>query len=196
MMSSHNPPVCECFRYFPHEFVVPSDYTRLYNSLHTACRLNHYQCFIRMFQQINLDPTEENRRRKLEYIRLIFEHSREDWINSILQDDPKYLPLEAFAFAAEFSCLNAFRSLAQSGYSLNSEVMRFLEQNYAAIRYNEPWWRDYLQTIPDSLLRPCPRLRHFIDIRKRILHFQEETKQVLSNYIPIALVKYGVNEYL
>ena len=195
-MSSSNHSVCECFRYFPREFVVPSDYTRLYNSLHMACRQNHYSCFIQMFQQINLDPTEENRRRKLEYIRLIFEHSREDWVASILEDDPTYLPLEAITFAAEFSCMNAFRSLVRSGYSLNSEVMRFLEQNYAAIRYNEPWWRDYLQTIPESLLRPCPRLRHFIDIRKRILQFQEETKQVLSNHIPMALIKYGVIEYL
>ena len=195
-MSSSNHSVCECILYFPREFVVPSDYTRLYNSLHMACRLNHYQCFIQILQQINLDPTEENRRRKLEYIRLIFEHSREDWVASILQNSFDVLPLEAFAFAAEFSCLNAFRSLAQSGYSLNSEVMRFLEQNYAAIRYNEPWWRDYLQTIPESLLRPCPRLRHFIDIRKRILQFQEETKQVLSNHIPMALIKYGVIEYL
>jgi hypothetical protein len=149
-----------------------------------------------MFQQINLDPTEENRRRKLEYIRLIFEHSKEDWVDRILEDDPDVLPPEALTFAAEYSCMKAFRSLVRSGYTLNEDTIRFLERNYAQIPYVNPWWRDYLQTIPESLLRPCPRLRHFIGIRKRILQFQEETKQVLSNYIPMALVKYGVIEYL
>jgi hypothetical protein len=94
--------------------------------------------------------------------------------------------------------MNSFKALVQYHYPVNQEAINCLEDNYSKIPYSDVWWRDYLQTIPNDQLTRCPRLRHFIEIRRRVLEAQEETKRVLEIYSNITsdILKYCLPLYI